>query len=247
MKKLLFLMFFSVFLLLSVNIAYSHGNMEEYNLDHSGLHPISQWQAVGYGSLIFSVLIIFILSFHKKMGNMTKKIVYFLVLIVVVAVTSYLVLTTLNLNRVSATKGPVHWHADYEIWVCGQELKIAAPKGFSNMQGTDLMHSHIDNRIHVEGVLLDKREASLGAFFYAVKGSLSDDGIKVPTDQGLVAVHDGDACNEKPAKLYVFVNGKLIDNPAEYVISPYEKIPPGDKIKFMFTEKQMDEINPNLK
>jgi hypothetical protein len=153
----------------------------------------------------------------------------------------------LHLNIISLTKGPVHWHADFEIWVCGREIKLSEPKGLSNKQGVDLMHAHNDNRIHVEGVILDKKQASLGAFFHAVGGSLSSDGLKVPADEGLISVHNGDKCNEKPANLYVFVNGNLIENPSAYEISHYEKVPPGDRIKFVFTEKQAEEIDPNIK
>ena len=180
------------------------------------------------------------------MNEMAKKTAYFLIVIAVSIVTIYLILTTLHLNIVSVTKGPVHWHADFKILVCDKEVKLAEPKGLSNKQGVDLMHAHNDNRIHVEGVLLDKKAASLGAFFHAVGGSLSSDGLKVATDDGLVSVHEGDKCNEKPAKLYVFVNGNLIDNPFMYVISPYEKIPPGERIKFVFTEKPIEEINANI-
>ena len=246
MKKRMFLLFFLVILLLStIYIAYSHEGEQEPITTQSQPYPLTQLQAVSYGSLAFGILIIFILLFHKRMDNMTKKILYFLVVIVVGIITVYLILTTVHLNIISETKGPVHWHADFEIWVCDKEIKLAEPKGFSNRQGIELMHAHNDNRIHVEGVLLDKKEASLGAFFHAVKGSLSDDGIKIPTDNGLISAHEGDKCNENPAKLYVFVNGKLISSPSEYVISPYEKVPPGDRIKFVFTEKPPEEINPN--
>ena len=235
-----------VFSILSVAVAFSHEADEEFMPDHSQLYPVTQLQAVGYGSLLFGALIATIFFFNKKMNDITKKIVYYLVIIVSILVTFYLVLTTLHLNLISETKGPVHWHADFEIWVCGKEIKLAEPKGMSNKQGTDLMHAHGDSRIHVEGVLLDKREASLGAFFHAVNGYLSDDEIKVQTDDGLLLVHEGDKCNEQPAKLYVFVNGNLITNPSAYAISPYEKVPPGDRIKFVFTEKAIEEINPNL-
>lgn len=166
--------------------------------------------------------------------------------IVTLLVTIYIILTTLHLNIISITKGPVHWHADFEIWVCNKEIKLAKPKGLSNKQGVDLMHAHDDSRIHIEGVLLDRKAASLGAFFYAISGSLSDDRLKVVTDEGLFAVHNGELCNEKPAKLYVFVNGNLINNPSGYEISHYEKVPPGDRIKFVFTEKPIEEINPNI-
>ena len=247
MKKRLLLLL-SLMLILSINFAFSHGGEEDkFMLDHSGLYPVTQLQAVGYGSLVFGVLIAVIILFHKKMRGMAKKIAYSLVLIVVALVTLYLVITTLHLNVISITKGPVHWHADFEIWVCDKEIKLAEPKGLSNKQGVDLMHAHNDNRIHVEGVILDYKQASLGAFFHAVGGSLASDGIKVPTNEGLVSVHEGDFCNEKPAKIYVFVNGNLIENPRDYAISHYEEVPPGDRIKFVFTEKQIEEIDPNIK
>lgn len=248
MKKR-FLVFLSLILLiLSISIVFSHeGEEDEFMLDHSELYPTSQLSAVTYGSILFGILIVIIIFFHRIMNNLTKKIVYFLIAAVASLVTIYLIITTLHLNVISLTKGPVHWHADFEIWVCDKEIELAKPQKFlSNKQGTDLLHAHQDNRIHVEGVLLDYKQASLGAFFYAVGGSLSSDGIKVPTDEGLVAVHDGDFCNEKPAKLYVFVNGNLIENPPAYVIAPYEKVPPGDRIKFVFTEKSIEEINPNI-
>ena len=246
MKKR-FLVLFLILSLLSIYIVFSHENEEQFDLDHSELYPLSQLTAVGYGSLIFGILIVVILLFHKIMNDTIKKIVYLLIIIITSLVTIYLVLTTLHLNIISQTKGPVHWHADFEIWVCDKEIKLAEPKGLSNKQGVDLMHAHNDNRIHVEGVLLDKKAASLGAFFYAIKGSISSDGIKVSSDEGLLSIHEGDKCNEQPAKLYVFVNGNLIDNPSAYIISPYEKVPPGDRIKFVFTEKPIGEINPNIK
>lgn len=247
MKKW-FIFSFLILLVLSTYTVFSHeGEDDEFMLDHSKLYPLSQVGVVGYGSLIFSILIAIILLFHKSMNNTLKKIVYFLVVILTSVVTIYLIITTLHLNIISETKGPVHWHADFEIWVCDKEIKLAEPKGLSNKQGVDLMHAHNDNRIHVEGVLIDKKQASLGAFFYAVGGSLLEDGLKVPTDNDLIAVHDGDLCNGQSAKLYVFVNGNLIDNPPDYVISPYEKVPPGDRIKIIFTEKSIEEINPNVK
>ena len=239
-----------LFLIISILLMpfiYPHETEENFDFEHSRIFPISQLTISIYGSIIFGIFIFIILMFHKKMNELTKKIMYISIVAVISLVTIYLILTTMQLNINSVTKGPVHWHADYEIWVCGKEIKLAEPKGLSNEQGTELTHSHNDKRMHVEGILLDKKEASLGAFFHAVGGSLSDDGIKIPADDGLASVHDGDKCNEKPAKLYVFVNGKLIGNPHDYVISPYEKVPPGDRIKFVFTEKPIEEINPNIK
>jgi len=244
MKKRLLLLLLA-FTILSACFVFSHEAQEE--VKSSSIYDLSQFAVVGYGSLAFGILIVLILLYNKKMNETAKKMVYILLVILVASVTLYIIVATLHLNIISQTKGPVHWHADFEVWVCDAKLNLASPESMmSNKQGNDLMHAHEDNRIHVEGVLVNKSQASLSAFFNAVGGSLSDDGIGMPTDNGIVSVHDGDKCNEKPAKFYVFVNGKLIDHPDDYVIAPYEKVPPGDRIKFVFTEKPIDEINPNI-
>ena len=247
MKKRFLIFSVLIISILAVNFALSHEGEEEFVLDHSGLYPLSQLAAAGYGSAAFGALILIIILLHKAMNDAVKRAVYIALVAVVFIVTAYLVVTTLHLNIISLTKGPVHWHADFEIWVCDKEIKLVEPKGLSNKQGTDLMHAHNDNRIHVEGVILDKKQASLGAFFYAVGGSLTNDGLKVSTDNGLFSFHDGDFCNGKPAKFYVFVNGNLIENPSPYEIAPYEKVPPGDGIKFIFTEKPIEEIDRYIK
>jgi len=233
-------------LVISLYTAYSHEEEQEYDLEPNNIYPIGTWTVIGYGSLIFAILILIIVLFHKRMNETAKKITYFFIVGVTSVVTIYLIATTLHLNIISETKGPVHWHADFEIWVCDKEINLIDPKGLSNKVGVPLLHEHNDNRIHVEGVVLDKKQASLGAFFYAVGGSLSDDGLKVPTNEGFLAVHNGDKCNDQPAKLYVFVNGNLIENPKDYVISPYQNVPPGDRIKFVFTERNIKDIDPNI-
>jgi len=246
MKRGIIALLLIIPVLCSFNVFSHEAEPQEFNLEHSDMYPLSQIEAFGYGSLAFAILIAIILLFHKKMNEIAKKIVYCMVAVTAVLVTLYLVITTLHLNIISLTKGPVHWHADFEIWVCDKEIDLVDPKGLSNRVGPPLLHEHNDNRIHVEGVILDKKQASLGAFFYAVGGSLSYDGLKVPTDNGLISVHDSDLCSEKPANLYVFVNGKLIEDYQYYVLSPYERVPPGDRIKIIFTEKPLEEINTNI-
>ena len=241
MKKSVLFVLLSV--LFAVSVAHAHEEIQNFGPEHPA-YPITQLQAVGYGSLAFGIIIAIIFFYNPKMNNTIKKLVYSLLLIVVAMVTLYLAITTIHTNLVSSTKGPVHWHADYEIWVCDKKISLPAPGGLSNEQGTDLIHSHNDNRIHVEGALMQANQASLGAFFNAISGYLSDDEIKVPTDEGLIAKHDGDSCNGQPGRLYVFVNGNLISDPANHVIAPYEKVPPGDRIKFVFTEKPIESINP---
>ncbi len=247
MKKRFLVLLFFIILTMSLYAVLSHeGEEEKYDLDQSDIFPISQLTAIGYGSLLLGIIIIIIVLFQNSAAESLKKVLYCTIAVITLLVTVYLVVTTIYLNSISIEKGPVHWHADFKIWVCDKEIKIAEPKGLSNRQGTDLVHAHDDDRIHIEGVILDKKSASLGAFFHANGGYISDDEIRVPTNTGLIAVHVGDTCNEKPAKLYVFVNGNSISSPQSYIISPYEKVPPGDRIKIIFTEKTMDEINPNI-
>lgn len=235
-------------LLLSVifaNLSYAHEEELDFELDYQS-YPITQLQAVGYGSLAFVVITAIIFFSGSKMSEMAKKITYALLMIVVVMVTLYLVITTVHTNIASATKGPVHWHADFEIWACDKRIELLEPKGLSNTQGIDLTHAHNDDRIHVEGVILDYKQASLGAFFNAIGGSISDDGFKVPANEGLASYHEGDFCNGQPARLHVFINGNKVGDPANHVIAQYEKVPPGDRIKIIFTEKQIENINPNI-
>ncbi len=233
--------------IISSSFVFSHVNSGNYNLNSWSLYPVSNWTVLGYGSLVFGLVIVYIVIFNKKMKDTQKRVFFYLLILISLSVTLYLVLTTVHLNLVADSKGPVHWHADYELWGCDKEYKLFTPKGMSNRQGVDVLHSHDDNRIHVEGVLMDLRSASLGAFFQAIGGGLSSDGMAIPTNDGLVTFHEGDLCNGQPGKLYLFVNGKLEQNPPEHIVAAFEQVPPGDKIKLIFTEKPLEQINPNIK
>ena len=248
MKKRLIvsLLVFVLVLVISIFIAYGHEEDQTYMTEKPNIYPVTTWQVVGYGTLAFGILVVIMLLFHTKMNNNIKRLVFFLVVTVTSLVTIFLIVSTLHLNIVSQSKGPVHWHADYEIWDCNNQIQLFAPSGLSNEQGTGMLHSHDDNRIHVEGVLMDIKSASLGAFFQAIGGYLNDDSYKVISRNGIVEVHNGDSCNGQPASLHVFVNGKLIEHPDDYVISPYENVPPGDRINIIFTEKPVDQIDPYI-
>ena len=247
MKKRLNVFLLLGILVLLIHPASAHETEQAYSSGSFGIYPISQMQAFAYGSLAFLAVVGVILLFHKKMKEPAKKLFYYILALICAVVTLYLALTTIHLNLISHTKGPVRWHADYEVWVCGKELKLAMPAGMSGKQGTALVHSHYDNRIHVEGVLLDIKQASLDTFFDAIGGSLSSGSMQFPTDDGLVIVSNGEKCDSGAGLLYVFVNGFLVSNPQDYTISPYEKIPPGDKIKIIFTDQPIEEINQNIK
>ncbi|MBI2040796.1 MAG: hypothetical protein HYT16_01715 [DPANN group archaeon] len=176
-----------------------------------------------------------------KLKESHKKILFLIISVPIVISTAYLSATTVYLNVKSESHGPVHWHADYEIFACGQKYELAKPAGLKNFVGDPTVHEHGDNRIHVEGVLLKLEQASLHEYFESVGGEFTDGTLGLPTEHGYKKLTNGDLCNGRPAKWYVFVNGRLQENAQDYIISPYSTVPPGDKIKFVFSETQLSE------
>ncbi len=166
------------------------------------------------------------------------------IIIPVLLATAYSAGTTIYLNTISESNGPVHWHADFEVWSCGEQLELEDPTGMSNRVGTTLFHEHNDNRIHVEGVVVGVADVSLHHFFETVGGELRDGMFRVPTHGGDVTALDGQLCNGRPGKVQVFVY--KVTNPDErgswdvrqrkvqdfedYVLAPYGQVPPGDCI-----------------
>ncbi len=198
-------------------------------------------------AVIISGLSIFAsLFFGKSFRANHKKIAFLSIAIPVALSTIYLAGATVWLNITSESGGPIHWHADYEIWVCGEKLELADPHGFDNKIGTPTVHEHNDNRIHIEGVLAKVENAKLSNYFRAVGGEFSETKISLSTNAGLKTFSNGDLCNVTPAKLYMFVNGAPNKEFGNHVIAPFSNVPPGDKIKIIFTEKPEAEINPNL-
>lgn len=175
---------------------------------------------------------------------------------VVLIPTVVLIAGTIYLNTVSISGGPVHWHADFEVWACGQPIaaniengdkvteidQFRDPTGFlSNKIGTPVLHEHDDFRIHLEGVVVEPADASLGKFFRVVGGSLSADSLVLPVQDGVQTLRTGQLCNGLPAELSVFAyqtteNGSYqkvkLENPAEYTIAKESTVPPGDCIIF---------------
>lgn len=187
-------------------------------------------------ALVVILLISLIALIIKKPQEKIKYLFFGLIVVVVLANTIYLVGSTIYLNQVSATKGPVHWHADYEVWQCGKELELEDPKGLSNKVGSETVHEHNDKRMHFEGVMEDLRHASLGHFFKEVGGSLDSEHFTFSTHEGLTTMKSRQKCGSEPAELQVFVyktEGRTfyqqkLEDPADYIISPESQVPPGD-------------------
>ncbi len=121
----------------------------------------------------------------KKHFARIKLPVFVLMLGTVVVTTAVLAFNTVYLNVVAESKGPVHWHADIEFWACGSEIELRDPQGaLSNKIGTSTYHEHNDKRIHLEGVVVDKkRDASLGKFMAVTGGYLNKQGIGIPLNK----------------------------------------------------------------
>lgn len=189
--------------------------------------------------LVLAVMAVFL----KNTNGRFKYLLFGAIALVSVLTTLYLVGSTIYLNQASETGGPIHWHADFEIWHCGQMVNIKDPTGFSNKVGTEVVHEHNDGRMHFEGVLLTLHDASIGHFFESLGGSMSSKQLTIPKDSGITTYKDGDICSdgsETSMQVFVyqtqdktFIQKKLKD-PQNYVISPHSQVPPGDCVILEF-------------
>ncbi|MDZ4243997.1 MAG: hypothetical protein U1C57_02725 [Candidatus Doudnabacteria bacterium] len=169
-------------------------------------------------SFIVGALLLFSLVKREK-TEAVKLFLFWGMVIPIIFTTVFLAAITVIKNQTSVTKGPVHWHADYEIYVCSQavkdqtsynyrfipeakahegeedeELDLVDPAGFSNRVGTSDFHEHGDGRIHVEGVVEHLEDVSLGKFFEAIGGQLSPTFMRLPTNHGEMIVQNGMGC-----------------------------------------------------
>ncbi len=156
-------------------------------------------------SLIMAVLLL-VAFWVRKPSNWLKSLLFWGIAVTAVISTAILMLVTYFVNANSWSRGPIHWHSDFEIWACGQEINLRDPVGFSNRIGTPQLHEHNDNRIHFEGVVMSETDASVANFFRAVGGSLSAGTIAIPTNGGQVSFTDGGSChNQQSNRLQAFV------------------------------------------
>ena len=206
---------------------------------------------IAIASVIAVILVAYSIS-QKDKSEGTKAFLFLGIAMPVVIATLHSAGSTVYLNLVSETKGPVHWHADFEVWDCSQKIDLIDPKGFSNRVGTPLFHEHGDDRMHVEGVVVKKKDVDLHTFLEAVGGSISEDYLYVPTNSGHVEMSNGDLCNGRQGKLQVFLykvndlhntknwayGQQKLENFEDYILSPYEVVPPGDCIIIEFDSEK---------
>jgi hypothetical protein len=195
--------------------------------------------------LIASLVLIVLLGLSALLKKHSTK-VFAIIVLTVVSTSLFLIGSTVYLNLASSSKGPVHWHADYEVWACGDKLDLRNPKGrLSNKVGSSTLHEHNDGRIHLEGVVFEPKDASLGKFWRVVGGQLTSTALTMPTVNGDKTFVNGQDCKGQPATLQVFVynvdkdkyySQRKLESPASYVISPESNIPPGDCVIVEFDQ-----------
>ena len=193
------------------------------------------------GALVLILCIIAIVA-GQNLHNKGKHFIFWLIVIVVTLSSIYLASYTVYENVISESKGPIHWHADYQIWACGERLDLINPNFPSNKIGSPLFHEHDDDRIHTEGTVLRLEDVDLGSYFEVIGGKLADGTLSYPTeDNGLATYQDGDACSDNlPGTLKVYINGERIDDYENYLYYPDPLVPPGDCVIVIFDETSDD-------
>lgn len=134
--------------------------------------------------LLVVLLVIASLVMQNKRHEALKTPLFIAITATIIIPSLLLIGSTVYINTISESGGPVHWHTDIEYWVCGQEIEIRDPYAFlSNKVGTSTYHEHDDKRIHLEGVVIEKEyDASLEKFMDVTGGSITSTSMVIPTN-----------------------------------------------------------------
>ncbi len=180
---------------------------------------------------------------QNNLTNTLKKIIFIVVAVPVVVVTLYMAGSTVYLNLTSWSGGPVHWHADYEVWVCNEHVtNFEKPVFPSNKVGTEVLHHHEDYRMHVEGLVIREGDVSLESYFKALGWEFDNDSLSMHMDDGTVrTVRNGDECPDGSTgswRMYKkdWETGDYVGEPAmkDFVLAPEFHVPPGDYLVLVF-------------
>lgn len=241
-----------VFLLI-LNIALAHEGEEEITDEEINNGFFENFLPLPFVIGIFIISTIPFLIFAYRWKKISKQhVIFWIIIYLVSSFTLIIVGDAINLVINSETKGPIHWHADFQVWNCGKQLDLVDPKGIANRVGTRLFHEHGDKRMHVEGVIKDVSDVDLHNFFNFIGGYLSERSFSIPTNNGVVSVTDGKSCNGGDGEVQIFAyvvtnahasqkEGFIVEQlkvNENYVLSPYQDVPPGDCIIIEFGERK---------
>lgn len=221
------------------------GTFDTSDLTH--LDTIIRDRSINFTLWSIGILVVLtvIAALVKKQSNALKIFLFASMIGIITLNTIYLSASTIYKNERSITGGPVHWHADFEVWNCGNEVDLVDPVGWSNKIGTPVFHEHNDKRVHVEGVVLKEGEVSLGQFFKVAGGNLNQQNLNVPLNDGTILdVNNGQDCNGQPGMVQVFAYQTEGDSfkqqkllyPEDYILSGDSGVPPGDCIIVEFDQ-----------
>jgi hypothetical protein len=91
---------------------------------------------IAIGSAIALMVLVIITALIKDRAPKLKLPLFILIAGITIFSTLYMAGSTIYVNNKSDSGGPVHWHADMEIWACGNELELRDPYEFlSNKTG----------------------------------------------------------------------------------------------------------------
>jgi hypothetical protein len=219
-------------------------------LDHATLTTAS-WVTIGVAGGIVLLAVALALA-GRQWSEGAKKILFSAIISAAIGGTLVLGGITVIETVQSETKGPVHWHADFVIVKCGETLNLVDPTGLSNRIGNPVVHEHGDDRIHVEGTVLDYSQVTLAAFFRVIGGGMTETSLIVPTQEyGLVELQNGEHCaGGDRARLQTFVYQVAADGvlrqtkltgfeAPNYVLSPETNVPPGDCVVIEFSDQEL--------
>jgi hypothetical protein len=134
------------------------------------------------GAGICLVVLVIASAFINKRWPKSKMFLFVLIAVVSMGTTLTIGGSTVYLNAVSATGGPVRWSADIEFWACGNQLEIRDPRGLLNNRiGTSTMYEQNDGKIHYTGTPIDlPQDASLSKFMSSIGGSMNANSFTLP-------------------------------------------------------------------
>jgi hypothetical protein len=195
---------------------------------------------LAFGTVSLAILAAISLK-AKSLSEENKKLLFIAIIFVTLIPTIVMAVSTVYVNTISSSGGPVHWHSDIEIYSCGKELDIKDPEGtLSNKIGSPTLHEHNDKRIHLEGVVMEPLDASLGNFFRVIGGSIDESSVSAPTNDGVMTLNSGDYCPDNTmAQLQVFAYSvdeegyyyqEKLERPQDFVIGPFSTVPEGNCI-----------------
>ena len=105
-----------------------------------------------------------------KTKKFTKKIITLSIAAVILIGIVFLFYRAITISKdfEPYTSGLVHWHVDFSVRLCGQEVDFSNLGSETHHVGLPLLHTHGDNKIHIEGTVARAEDIAVGKFFEAI-------------------------------------------------------------------------------